>query len=68
MAGRREDVHQIRCPQPHLFPLCLGQPTELFRCEDPFDRSPVQIHDPVRNVHQVIEPVLRDQDGLALAL
>ena len=30
--------------------------------------SPVQIHDPVRNVHQVIEPVLCNQDGLALAL
>ena len=68
MAGRREDVHQIRCPQPHLFPLCLGQPTELFRCEYPFDLSSVQIHDPVCYVHQVIEPVLCDQDGLALAL
>ena len=67
MAGRRKDIHQIRCPQPHLFPLCLGQPTELFRCEYPFDLSSVQIHDPVCYVHQVIEPVLCDQDGLSLS-
>ena len=66
MTGRRKDIHQIRCPQPHLFALVPGQPTELRRREDPSDRSPVQVHDPVRYIHQVVEPMLRDQDGLAL--
>ena len=66
MTGRRKDIHQIRGPQPHLFTLLLGQPTELRRREDPFDLAPVQVHDPVRYVHQIVEPVLRNQDGLSL--
>ena len=66
MTGRRKDLHQIRGPQPHLFPLVLGQPPELRRCEDALDRSPSQVYDPVHYVHQVVEPVLRNQDGLSL--
>ena len=66
MTGRRKDLHQIRCPQPHLLPLCLGQPAELRRREDALDRSPIQVYDPVRYVHQVVEPVLRNQNGLSL--
>ena len=66
MTGRWKDIHQISSPQPHLFTLVTGQPTELHRREDPFDLAPVQVHDPVRYVHQVVEPVLRNQDGLSL--
>ena len=65
---RRPHRRQVRRPQSHAFPGLLWQSAELFRRKNLLDPALLQVYDPVRQIHQIIEPVLRDQDGLALLL
>lgn len=46
----------------------LGNPRNSSGVKNLLDPALLQVHDPVRQIHQIIEPVLRDQNGLALLL
>ena len=66
MTGRREHPCQINRPQPHVFPFGFGQPEKFLRRENPCYFSIFQINNAICQLHQIIESVLRNQNGFAL--
>lgn len=59
---------QIECPQSHALPLFCGQRHKLLRCEVSCDSAVFKVDHAVCYVRKVIEPMLRNDHGLALRL
>ena len=68
MGGWRKNPCQVNCPQPHVFPFVFRQTEKFLWRKNPCYFPIFQINNVVCQLHQIIEPVFRNQNGFALAL
>ena len=66
MVPRRENIMQIDRSKAHMFSSILRQLPKCFRRKDLHDFPVFQIHNPVHQIHQIVQPMFCNQYGFSL--